>query len=68
MLPATSQGLYRRIRKRLPPQLCMRVGLMGTNCQCGVEQEHALLCPPRQITAVGYRGTKVVLYLFEDIL
>jgi len=68
VLTMLRQRLNSGIGKLLPPQLRMTVGLMGTNRERSIEQQHALLSPTGEIARCGDRRTKVGLYLFKDIL
>ena len=68
MLPFGSQSTDGRISKLLPAECRMAVGLMGTDCQRGVEQQHTLLGPARQITCLRNGRAQIILNLLEDIL
>ena len=57
-----------RIGEGLPTQRRMAVGLMGTNGQRGVEQQHALFSPARQVAAQGDGCAEILLDFLEDVL
>lgn len=51
----------------LPALPLVRGGSMGTNSKSGIEQQHTLIGPAREVAVSGRRGSEVVLYLLEDI-
>ena len=68
MFTMSGQSLNSRISKPLPPQRRVTIGLMGTDCQRGVEQQYTLFSPSCQVTRSRNRRTQVGLNFFEDIL
>ena len=68
VLAVLCQCLYSGIGKLLPTQRRVTVGLMGTNRERSIQQQHALLGPTGDIARCGDRCTKVGLNLLEDIL
>ena len=68
MLAMGSQSLNGSIRKLLPTQGRVAIRLMGSNGQRGIQKQHALLCPTRQITTLRNGRAQISLYLLEDIL
>ena len=61
------EGRNGRVGKGLPPTALMASGLMGTHREGGIEQQHALLGPPRQVAVGGHRRSDIRGYLLEDI-
>ncbi len=61
---ATDDG----VGERLPTMPLMRSGTVRADGQDGVEQQHALIGPTREIAARGARSAEVVGDLFEDVL
>ena len=62
------QSLNGGIGELLPAQRSVAVGLVGTYRQRSVQQQHALLCPARQVARGRNRCAEVGLYLLEDVL
>ena len=68
VLPLRSQCTDGSVGERLPPNLRMAVGLMGTHGERGIEQQHPLLRPTTQIARRGNGDIEIILYLLKDIL
>ena len=56
------------IGELLPTQRSMTVSLMGTDSKCGVQEQHPLLGPTRQVTRGRNGCTQVIGNLLENIL
>ena len=68
MLSLSGQGMDGSIGEGLPTQGRMAVGLMGTDGQGGVEQQHSLFGPSCEIATRWDGCAEVLLNLLEDIL
>ena len=68
VLAAGGQCAYGGVGELLPAQRGVAVGLVGTDGQRGVEQQHALTGPPSQVARWRHGCARVVLYLLEDVL
>ena len=55
------------IGKLFPTLSLMRTGLTGTDRQSGVQKQHTLLRPTRQVAAYRNRFAQVIAYLLENI-
>ena len=62
-----SQAAYGGIGKLFPPLTLVGTCLMGTYRECGIEQQHSLLCPTGEIARKGERHTQIILQFLEDI-
>lgn len=56
------------VRKGLPPNSAMRIGLVSADGETGVEKEYALLRPMSEIPVRGDGETEVVVDFFVNIL
>ena len=65
---ATVEGGDGGIGEGFPTLSAVTESLMLTNRQTGVQEEHALLCPSRQVAALWNRRSRLGLYLLEDVL
>ena len=68
MFARRSQCTDGSICEGLPPQRRMAVSLVGTYRQRRVKQQHTLLCPSCQVSALRNRRSQVLLYLLENVL
>ena len=68
MVAMGGQRLDSGIGELLPAQRGMTICLMGADGERGVQQQHPLFCPARQIARGGDRCAEVCLNLLEDIL
>ena len=68
MLTMGGQGLNSGIGKLLPSQRRVTVSLMRPDRQRGIQKQHPLFSPARQIAGSGDGCPKVGLYLLEDVL
>ena len=67
MLFFFSQYPYGCVGEGFPAMILVRTGLVGTYCQCSVQQEDALLCPAGQVAAGRHVGTDVTFDFLEDV-
>lgn len=56
------------VGKLLPAMPLMACRLMRPHGEGGIEQQHTLLCPSGQVSAMGNGGAKVGVYLLKDVL
>ena len=56
------------VGKLLPSATLVTGCLMRPYGQCGIEQQHTLLCPTGEVSGHRYRHSKVLFYLLKDIL
>ena len=62
------KGLYGGVGERFPAFALVRAGLMGAHGKRGIEQEHPLAHPPREVAALRYGRSRVVVHLAEYVL
>lgn len=55
------------IGESFPSLPCMRTSLMFADGECGVEHQHALLCPASQVAVLGHGLAGVGLQFLEDV-
>ena len=67
-LPFAVDHTYGPIGELLPPPALVRCGAGTLNRQHAIEQQHAAICPGREVSMVGYRDTQLVVQLLENIL
>ena len=60
-------SLQDRVCELFPAVSAMGIGLVGPDCQDGIEKEHALSGPFDQVSVVGHITAQVVVELIEDI-
>jgi len=64
----TIEGSNGSIGECLPTLTTMAKSLVLADGKTSVQEEHALLCPSRQVTAQRDRCSGLCLYLLEDVL
>lgn len=62
------QHLNDAIGESFPPLTPMTVGLMGSNRQHRIQQQHSLIGPMGQLTVSGNRHANARVQLFENVL
>ena len=67
MLPGVAQRLDGGIRKGIPAEARMAVGEVGTHGERGVEQQHALPGPAREVAVRWNWRSQIVVYLLEYV-
>ena len=65
--PIPRQGFYDGIGEGFPPSARMAEGLVCTDAEAGVEQEHSLPCPTGEVATLWYGSARLRLYLLKDI-
>ena len=68
MLPLLGQNTDGGIGKFLPTLALVRACLMGTDGECGIEQEHPLVGPTGEVSARRDVDAQVALDFLEDVL